>query len=77
MRRTKIVCTVGPATRSPEMLAARLEAGMDVARLNFSHGVPEDHAQAIDLLRDLAAGAPLWVRGTTNLIRLHRVERQG
>ncbi len=55
MRRTKIVCTIGPATRSPEMLAALLEAGMDVARLNFSHGVPEDHAQAIDLLRDLAA----------------------
>jgi pyruvate kinase len=59
------------------MLAALLEAGTDVARLNFSHGVPEDHAQAIDPLRDLATGAPLWVRGTTNLIRLHRVERQG
>ncbi len=55
MRRTKIVCTIGPATRSAERLAALLEAGMDVARLNFSHGVLEDHAQVIALLRDLAA----------------------
>ena len=39
MRRTKIVCTIGPASESPEMARALLEAGMDVARLNFSHGI--------------------------------------
>ena len=38
MRRTKIVCTIGPASESPEMLRALLEAGMNVARLNASHG---------------------------------------
>ena len=43
-RRTKIVCTIGPATNTPEKLAALMKAGMDVARLNFSHGTRESHA---------------------------------
>ena len=38
MRRTKIVCTIGPASSSPEALDRLVTAGMDVARLNFSHG---------------------------------------
>ncbi|MGC4934823.1 pyruvate kinase [Gordonia sp. DT30] len=42
-RRTKIVCTLGPATNSEERLKELVEAGMDVARLNFSHGTHEDH----------------------------------
>ena len=41
MRRTKIICTVGPATSAPEKLQALVEAGMNVARLNFSHGAYE------------------------------------
>src|SRR5213594_1342591 len=42
--RAKIVCTLGPASRDPEVIRALLEAGMDVARLNFSHGTHEEHA---------------------------------
>ena len=51
LRRAKIVCTVGPATRSPEMADRLLAAGMNVARLNFSHGTHEEHAAAIRALR--------------------------
>jgi pyruvate kinase len=51
MRRTKIVCTIGPVTRSPEGLRRLIEAGMDVARLNFSHGAHEEHAETVMHLR--------------------------
>jgi pyruvate kinase len=54
MRRTKIVATIGPASGSPEMIMRLLEAGMDVARLNFSHGTYEEHAQRITTLREAA-----------------------
>jgi len=54
MRRTKIVCTIGPATRSPEALGQLLGAGMNVARLNFSHGSHAQHAEVIGHLRRLA-----------------------
>jgi len=54
MRRTKIVCTIGPATDSPEMLRALVRAGMDVARLNFSHGSYEEHAKRVERIRELA-----------------------
>ena len=43
-RRAKIVCTLGPATSSPERVRQLIAAGMDVARLNFSHGTREEHA---------------------------------
>jgi pyruvate kinase len=51
MRRTKIVATIGPASTDPEVLARMVEAGLDVARLNFSHGDRESHAQNVDLVR--------------------------
>ena len=54
MRRTKIVCTIGPATRSPEALRQLIEAGMNVARLNFSHGTHAQHAEVITSLREIA-----------------------
>src|SRR4051794_19984404 len=54
MRRTKIVCTIGPSTSSPEMIARLIAAGVDVARLNFSHGTHDEHAQRIRLLREAA-----------------------
>ena len=62
-RKAKIVCTLGPATRSPEMIRALVDAGMDVARLNFSHGTREDHAQAFQTLRNMEqdTGRPLAI----------------
>ncbi len=54
MRRTKIVCTIGPATSSPEALRQLLLAGMNVARLNFSHGKQAQHAEVVASLRALA-----------------------
>lgn len=53
-RRTKIVCTIGPATSSPEKLAALMRAGMNVARLNFSHGTRESHGAMIDSIREIS-----------------------
>jgi len=58
---TKIVCTLGPATSSSEMVRGLLEAGMDVARLNMSHGDYGTHAAAISLVRSLAAELGLHV----------------
>jgi pyruvate kinase len=54
-RRAKIVCTLGPASNSEEMLHDLMCHGMDVARLNFSHGTHEDHAKTIQRLRKVAA----------------------
>jgi pyruvate kinase len=51
MRRAKIVATLGPASSDPGMLEKLVEHGLDVARLNFSHGQQEDHAQVLDRLR--------------------------
>ena len=57
MRRTKIVATIGPASRGPDVLVRMVEAGMDVARLNFSHGTAEEHAETAQLVRDAAGRA--------------------
>jgi pyruvate kinase len=57
MRRTKIVATIGPASRDPEVLARMVEAGMDVARLNFSHGDLELHAENAERVRAAADAA--------------------
>jgi len=54
MRRTKIVCTIGPASQKEEMLARLIHKGMDVARLNFSHGDPQDHYRIFQRLRKLS-----------------------
>jgi len=54
MRRTKIVCTIGPATSSPEMIEKLIKAGMNVARLNFSHGSYEEHLERIKFIRSLS-----------------------
>ena len=57
MRRAKIVCTLGPATSTPEAMQALVEAGMNVARLNMSHGDYSDHAKSYDLVRNASNAA--------------------
>ena len=54
-RRTRIVCTIGPASDDAATIRAMLRAGMDVARLNFSHGAHAEHAARIALLREVSA----------------------
>ncbi len=55
-RRTKIVCTLGPATSSPAVMEQLIKAGMNVARLNLSHGTYKEHIQRIQTLRKLTQG---------------------
>jgi pyruvate kinase len=57
VRRTKIVATIGPACREPETLVRMVEAGLDVARLNFSHGTREEHAENVRRVREAASRA--------------------
>jgi len=57
MRRTKIVATIGPASREPQTLVRMVQAGMDVARLNFSHASREVHAENAERIRAAAASA--------------------
>jgi pyruvate kinase len=63
MRRTKIVATIGPASREPDTLLAMVQAGMDVARLNYSHGTLQEHEETVRRVRDAAgrAGRPVAI----------------
>ena len=56
-RRTKVVCTIGPASSSPDVVAGLVDAGMDAARLNFSHGTHADHAKRARLVREAQEGS--------------------
>ena len=62
-RRAKIVCTIGPAVETREAIRGLIEAGMDVARLNFSHGKHAEHGARLDLVRaeSLALGKPVAI----------------
>jgi pyruvate kinase len=60
-RRTKIVCTLGPATSSPTVVEQLIRAGMNVARLNLSHGTYEEHREYVRILRKLAVATPIGV----------------
>src|SRR5262245_36705810 len=51
MPRAKIVCTLGPASSTPERIGELIDAGMNVARLNFSHGSHDDHARMLQIVR--------------------------
>jgi len=63
VRRTKIVATIGPASRDPDVLVRMVQAGMDVARLNYSHGTADQHAETAQRLHDAAerAGRPVAI----------------
>src|ERR1700728_4785098 len=61
LRRTKIVATLGPSTDDPAVLSAMVRAGVDVVRLNFSHGAVADHARRVELVREAARQAGRYV----------------
>lgn len=63
MRRAKIVCTLGPASASPEVLSQMIDAGLDVARLNFSHGDHDYHQRLYNTIRELSkeSGKPISI----------------
>ena len=75
MRKTKIVCTIGPASSSEEVFAEMCRAGLNVARLNFSHGTHEEHQQKFDMIRkvrkklDLPVAIMLDTKGPEYRIR--------
>jgi pyruvate kinase len=54
IRKTKIVCTLGPASETMEMIEKLIDSGMNVARLNFSHGTHQDHKQKIDIVKEVS-----------------------
>jgi len=56
-RRTKIVATLGPASSDPKTLARMIDAGLDVVRMNFSHGTAAEHTKRVELVRSLARKA--------------------
>ncbi|HEX9948591.1 MAG TPA: pyruvate kinase, partial [Thermodesulfobacteriota bacterium] len=63
IKKTKIVCTIGPASSDPTILEQMIREGMDVARLNFSHGNQQGHAEKIALIRQLSTktGIPIAI----------------
>jgi pyruvate kinase len=63
--RTKVVCTIGPSSSSPEMMRSLMAAGLDVARINFSHGTHDEHAERIADIRRIATelGRPVAIMG--------------
>jgi pyruvate kinase len=81
MKRTKIVATLGPASSDKEVLRKMFEEGLNVCRLNFSHGSYEDHAAVIDTIRELNDETGLNVAILADLqgpkIRVHEVENNG
>ncbi len=54
LRKTKLVCTIGPASSSSQVIEKLVQAGMSVARLNFSHGSQEEHAEVIRMIRGVS-----------------------
>lgn len=72
-RRTKIICTIGPASWSEENLGKLMDAGMNVARLNFSHGDHEGHGAVLDRLRKAASVKSRNIAGTMGESELLRI----
>ncbi len=81
MARTKIICTIGPASESSGMMRGLVRAGMDVARINFSHGDHETHAQSIATLRQIAEEEGQMVAVMADLqgpkLRVGEIEKTG
>ena len=67
MKKTKIVCTIGPASESEEILEQLMEAGMNVARLNFSHGDHDEHLTRIERIRSISKKVGIKILGNGEL----------
>ena len=65
-RNTKIVCTLGPAINNEEMLIKMFNAGMNVARLNFSHNTPETGVKLVKTIKNAATTEPNWAPSPAN-----------
>ena len=79
MKKTKIVCTLGPSSSSEAVLKKMLLAGMNVARFNFSHGTHESHKKMIDIVKRgdrvvITSGEMLRSSGNTNLLKVEIVQ---
>lgn len=81
MKRTKIIATIGPASETKKMMESMISAGMNVARLNFSHGTHEHHAKLIDNLRSAAKKTGINLALLQDLqgprIRLGKIAKEG
>lgn len=81
VKRTKIVCTLGPASETEDVIREMIRAGMDVARINFSHGKADDHRRRIEIVRKVAAeeGAAVAILGDLQgpKIRIGQVKGDG
>ena len=81
MRKTKIICTIGPASEDPDIFKAMCREGLNVARLNFSHGTYEEHQKKIDMIKavreemDLPIAIMLDTKGPEFRIRTFRGEK--
>ena len=71
MRRTKIVCTMGPNTNSRDLMKKLIETGMDVARFNFSHGDHDEQKMRMDMLKELRKELKTPDRKSTRLNSSH------
>jgi len=80
IRRTKIVCTIGPASDGPDKIAALIDAGANVARLNMSHGTSEEHRARVGTIRRVAAEKRVPIAILADLagpkVRLGEMERE-
>ena len=72
MRRAKIVCTLGPATSTPESIRALVDAGMDVARMNMSHGSHADHEKVYRMVREASDASGRTFSATSRLSLVSR-----
>jgi len=79
MSRTRIVCTIGPATTSEEKIRALIHAGMNVARINFSHGTRPEQKERVDLIRRIAAqeNAVIAILGDFDAFYFNAVDNTG
>ena len=77
MRKTKIVCTIGPASKDPATLKEMIKAGMSVARLNFSHGTHEYHKEVLDTIKEVRKSLEMPVATPTDEGKSREEEYKG